>query len=77
MQEAGDIWGLQVHPRFVFRVNGHFIAHYTATFCYCPRLHYKQVVEDCSQRKGVKVSRMYRLSLRLMLAFYGIEVREV
>lgn len=71
--DAGDIWGLQVHPGFVFRLNGVQLANYQATFAYCLRLQFKQIVEDVREHRP----REWPIHKRLMQAFFDIEVREL
>ena len=72
MQQAGDIYDLQLQPRWPLIVNKVKIGRYTADFIYQTR-DGKQVVEDV---KGVK-TRDYVLRKKLMKALYDIDVQEV
>ncbi|HEX6537525.1 MAG TPA: DUF1064 domain-containing protein [Gemmatimonadaceae bacterium] len=73
---AGEITALECHPRFPLVVNGVKVGTYVADFAYVvlvdggPR-----VVEDVKSRPTRTQS--YRLKRKLMLALYGIAVREV
>lgn len=76
MKLAGDIWDLQVHPRFKLEVNGVWVGQYTADFAYRERQQFKQVVEDCKSDVTKRI-RDWPIRKRLMLAIHGIEVREL
>jgi hypothetical protein len=74
LQRAGEIKDLELQVPFAFEYNDVRICRYTADFTYKERKngHWVEIVEDV---KG-KATRDYRLRKRLMLAFYGISVRE-
>lgn len=76
MQRAGEIWGLEVHPKFNLIVNGHMVGRYTGDFAYYPRQQFKKTVEDCKS-EATKRIRDWPMRKRLMLAIHGIEVREL
>lgn len=76
MQHAGEIYGLEVHPRFLLEVNGVYVGRYTGDFSYFPRQQFKKVVEDCKSAATKRI-RDWPMRKRLMLAIHGIEVREV
>ena len=70
MQQAGLISGLALQPKYPLEVNGVKIGNYIGDFLYTENG--QRVVEDT---KGVKTP-VYKLKRRLMLALYGIEIRE-
>lgn len=70
LEQAGEISGLELQPRYDLVVNGVKIGRYVADFRY--REDGRLVVEDV---KGVKTA-LYRLKKKLVRALYGIEVRE-
>lgn len=72
MEKAGEILGLECQPRFKLIVNSRPIATYVADFTYRFR-NGLTIVEDV---KGVKTA-VYSLKKKLMLAIYGIAIREV
>jgi hypothetical protein len=70
MQRAGQISNLERQVSFSFDLNGHHIGKYVADFVYFEGG--ARVAEDS---KGVETA-AYRLKRQLMLAFYGITIRE-
>lgn len=72
MQQAGAISDLKwQEPTFNFRHNGVWIASYTPDFTYTENGQY--VVEDV---KGYPNDR-YPMKKKMMLAFYGVKIREI
>lgn len=71
MKKAGAIRDLELQPRYPLEINGVKIGTYVADFIYRDRS--GVVVEDT---KGVK-TKDYVMKKRLMLAIYGIDVKEV
>lgn len=83
MQKAGEIMGLEVQPVFHFDVNGHTVGRYTPDFSYCrpvdtgtgfPIQRHTKIVEDV--KSTATKTEAYRLRKKLMLACFGIEVKE-
>lgn len=86
---AGEIYDLQVHPKFPIRVNGQAICTYIADFSYVDRQTGAVVVEDvkgqgkAKRGKDGKLRRFttctpaFNLKRKLMMAVYGIEVQIV
>lgn len=70
MERAGMIRYPVMQPRWSLDINGVHICNYTADFMYWENG--EQIVEDV---KGVK-TRDYRIRKKLMLAVYGIAIRE-
>lgn len=70
LERAGQITDLRLQVRYPLVVNGVKIGRYTADFVYSENG--AEVVEDC---KGVRV-RDYVLRAKLMLALYGVTIRE-
>ena len=70
MEKAGEIRHLQTQVGFELHVNDIAIGRYVADFLYYENM--RKVVEDC---KGV-LTPVYRLKKKLMLAIYGIEIKE-
>jgi len=76
MQEADEIRGLTLQPKYPIRVNGVKVCIYLADFLYHKRTKddgWIVVVVDC---KGVKTP-VYRLKRKLVKAVYGIEIEEI
>lgn len=74
-ERAGEIRSLRVHsPRYSFKHNGVIICDYVPDFVYDELENgaWKPVVEDV---KGV-LTPVYRIKRNLMLAFYGVVVKE-
>lgn len=81
LERAGEICSLEYQPRYDLQVNGTKVCRYIGDFRYRERLPIKAegwggysdiIVEDC---KGFKTP-AYKLKRKLMLACYGIEIRE-
>lgn len=70
---AGQITDLRCQVRYQLVVNGVKIGSYRADFCY--QENGQEVVEDVKSA-ATKALRDYRLRKKLMLALYGIEIRE-
>jgi hypothetical protein len=70
LERAGQISGLRLKVKYPLVVNGVRIGRYTSDFNYVEDG--REVVEDV---KG-HVTRDYRLRKLLMLALYGVEIRE-
>ena len=73
MQRAGEISGLQCHPKFSLDVNGMHVCTYIADFAYIEARSGLWVVEDV---KGIRTA-LYSLKKKLMRACHGIEVAEI
>ena len=75
MQQGALIRDLEAHPqpRFDLKVNDRHVTTYLADFAYVDAETAERVVEDV---KGHATGE-YRIKKALMLACYGIEVREV
>jgi len=69
-EDAGEIEGLELQPRFPLVVNGERVGVYVADFRY--REKSEMVTEDV---KGIRTP-VYRLKKRLVKALYGIDIRE-
>lgn len=69
-ERAGEISGLTLQPKYPLEINGIKIGNYIGDFFYTENG--QRVVEDT---KGVKTP-VYKLKRRLMLALYGIHIRE-
>lgn len=78
LHKAGEIFSLECQPRYDLVVNGVKICTYVGDFRYRERIRPDSIalgdiiVEDC---KGFKTA-AYRLKKKLMLACFGIEIRE-
>ena len=70
MEQAGEIKGLRCQVSYPLMVAGHRICKYVCDFAYWDG---KQHV--CEDVKGVKTP-VYRIKAALMLACYGIAIRE-
>lgn len=70
MEQAGAIKALELQPAYELVVNGQLICKYVADFQYHENR--QLVVEDV---KGFKTPE-YKLKKKLLLALYGIEIRE-
>ncbi len=73
LEKAGEIEGLEVHPRFDLQVNGVKIGTYVADFQYFDKRTNRSVVEDV---KGVKTT-VYQIKKRLVKALYFRDIVEV
>jgi hypothetical protein len=76
MELAGAISNLEIEPRYVFVHNDIRIGSYRPDFRYWDVAEDKLVVEDIKS-KGTKRARDYGLRIKMMAAFYGIDVKEV
>lgn len=70
LERAGEISGLELQPKYDLIVNGIKVGRFTGDFRYLEKN--ELVVEDS---KGYKV-RDYPIRKKLMLACYGIKIRE-
>lgn len=85
MEKAEEIRHLEVHRIFNLKVNGIEVCDYEADFYYLDLKTHRWVVEDYkskpSKDKKKKFStanlRVYKIKKKLMLAVYGITIREV
>ncbi len=80
LEKAGVISDLKTQERFDLVVNGHRIGFYRADFTYLEMGEIvpedaRLVVEDVKSEMTRKLP-VYRLKKRLMLALYGIDIRE-
>ena len=75
LEKAGEISKLQVQPRYPIKIGDTLVCTYVADFSYWEGHgdDVWQVVEDC---KGYRTE-VYKLKRKLMLAVWGIEIREV
>ena len=71
--KAGAIKDLQLQPKFEIIHNGVNICFYRADFSYFDCSLETVVVEDV---KGYR-TREYKLKVKMMRAFYGIEIKEI
>ena len=76
MALAGEIAGLELHPRFQLVVNGQSVGAYVADFAFTDAATGRRVVEDVKGGQATRTA-VYRLKRRLMLACHGIEITEV
>lgn len=78
MESGGVVRNIKIQVRYRLEVNGVHICDYIADFVYLDKMSKRgadpwvQVVEDT---KGVRTA-VYKLKKKLMLAIYGIEIRE-
>lgn len=73
-QKAGEITDLRTQVKYPLDVDGVHIADYIADFVYVEDE--QEIVEDTKSPPTRKMAK-YRLKKNLMLALYGIEIREV
>lgn len=71
---SGEITNLQLQVEYKFEVGGKKIASYFADFVY--EENGKTIVEDVKSSATRKIA-TYRIKNKLMLALYGIEIKEV
>jgi hypothetical protein len=71
--KAGHISNLEVHPIYVFTVNGHPICKMIPDFRYIEQE--KLVVEDV--KSPATITPVYRLKSKLLKALYGIDIKEI
>lgn len=72
LQQAGEISGLELQPKYPLVVNGVKIGLYTADFKYTDCSNGLEIVEDV---KGMR-TRDYVLRKKLVKALYGIDILE-
>jgi len=72
MEKRGEIQDLELQPRFRLEVNGVKICDYIADFRYVETETGETIIDDT---KGV-ITPQYRIKRNLMLALYGITIRE-
>jgi hypothetical protein len=72
-QLAGDISGLTLQPKFALIVNGVNCGSYIGDFEYLDCRTGKKITEDS---KGFATP-VYKLKKKLVMAIYGIEIKEV
>lgn len=75
LERAGEIRDLTLQPKFIFEHGGVRIGSYKADFQYLLPHSSVFIVEDVKALSTK--TQMYRLRKRMMLAFHGIEIREV
>lgn len=73
LQAAGHIADLACQPPFALVVNGVKVGKYIADFVYRDCATGERVYEDV---KGVRTA-VYKLKAKLVLALYGVAIREV
>ena len=73
LEQAGEISGLELQPKFPLIVNGQKVATYIADFRYVDAAG-AVVVEDV--KSGPTKTPVYRMKAKLMLACYNIRIRE-
>ena len=76
LQRCVKIRDLECQPRYAFEVNGVLVGYYTADFRYVDCETGERVIED-AKSEATKRETAYRLRKKLMLACFGVEVREV
>lgn len=74
LERAGEIFHLELQPRYDFHHNGVNLGFYKADFKYVENG--ELVVEDVKS-EITKKHPVYRLKKKMMKAFYGIEIKEV
>ena len=75
MELAGEIRDLVLQPKFIFEYRGVRIGSYKGDFKYLLIHSPVPIVEDCKSEPTK--TQAYRLRKRMMLAFHGIELREI
>ena len=75
LERAGAIRDLTLQPKFIFEHGGVRIGSYKADFRYLLPHSPVLIVEDV--KSPASKTQAYRLRKRMMLAFHGIEIREV
>lgn len=76
LERAGEIADLELQPAYPLVVNGVKVATYRADFRYRDVATGAVAVEDVKGGRAT-VTPVYRLKRRLVLALYGIEIKEV
>lgn len=72
LERAGEIQGLRLQPEYPLHVQGFLVCKYRGDFAYIENG--KSVVEDV--KSPATCTPLYRLKAKLMLAIYGIRIRE-
>ena len=75
LERAGEICGLELQPKFTFEHGGVRIGSYKADFAYFLAHSPQRIIEDV--KSPASKTQAYGLRKKMMLAFHGIEVREV
>lgn len=75
LARANEIRDLELQPQFLFEHNGVRIGSYKADFAYRLKHSDQRIIEDV--KSPASKTQAYQLRKRMMLAFHGIEVREV
>lgn len=75
LRQAGQIYFLECHPKFTFRINGMKLWTYTADFAYRTQAE-ELVIEDVKNPANSR-ERNYLKNVKMMQALYGIRVRTV
>lgn len=76
LQQWGIITELEVHPKYVFRVNGFLMWTYTADFRYVKVESGERIVEDFKNVKNAKEQSFLR-NCQMMRALYGVVIKVV
>lgn len=79
LEKAGELWDLELQPRFPIKINGELICTYVADFkytCLFKAGGRASITDKIVDVKGVR-TREYKLKKRLMKAVYGIDIVEV
>lgn len=74
LEKAGEIFDLELQPKFDLMVNGVKIGFYKADFQYVDKKSGKRVVEDVKSK--ATITPVYRLKKKIM-ATLGINIQEV
>lgn len=78
LESAGEIESLQTHKSFPLNLDGHNLGTYVSDFYYRKAKGSREwVVEDVKGQKSGVPYDLFTLKKRLMLALYGVEVREI
>jgi hypothetical protein len=82
-ERAGEIHGLELHPKFSLDINGIHICNYVADFSYYLSTYGTNdmsdavyVVEDVKSAMTRKLP-VYRLKMKMMKAIHGIIIQEI
>jgi hypothetical protein len=76
LQDAGEIWGLTLHPKFPLVVLGKKICTYIADFAYVEPMPTGEPVRIIEDVKGVETP-AFRIKRKLFETLYGIPLRIV
>lgn len=77
LEKAGEIRGLEIHPRFKIRVREEFICTYVGDFRYLNDFSGHSVVEDVKGYKKGSAYNLFKIKKALLFATTGIEVVEI